>query len=170
MAVDLSEFVDSLKREVTPPGNDLFDGVNDDVFTGYLSDAFWEARLDGFIPRWTCDIDGLVTPIEDNGDEFPRELVGLLILYAGIKILRNRIMTLNTAFRSKAGPVEYEVENSANVLTELLKQLAQRREELLEEVKLLPTPTFYIDAYSTRGHSRPAYWGEISHYLASLAS
>lgn len=170
MAVDLSEFVPSLRREVTPPGNDLFQGVNDDVFTGYLADAFWEARLDGFGSQWTCDIDGIVTPIEAGGDEFPRPLTGLVILYAGIKILRNRILNINTAFRAQAGPVNYEVENSANLLTEMLKQLAARRAELLEEVKLAPTPTFYIDGYTARNHSAPSYWGEVSHYLASLAN
>lgn len=170
MAVDLAEFVPSLRREVTPPGSDLFNDVNDDTFTGYLADAFWEARLDGFAPKWEADLDGIVTPIEGHDEEFPRELVGLVILYAGIKILRNRILNINTAFRAKAGSVEYEVENSANMLSEMLKQLAERRAVLLEEVKLAPTPTFYFDGYSQRNHSVPAYWGELTHYLASLAS
>lgn len=164
MAVDLSEFVDSLRREVTPPGSDLFSDVSDDVFTGYLSDAFWEARLDGFVASWTCDVDGVVTPI--TGDkEFPRELVGLLVLYGGIKILRNRIMNLNQRFSAKAGPVEYTTENSASVLSELLRQLDARRKDLLEEVEA--TPTFYYDAYLIRGHSPSVYWGD---YLAGLAN
>lgn len=164
MSVDLSEFVPSLRREVTPPGSDLFNDVSDDVFTGYLADAFWEARLDGFVKTWTCDDDGVVVPLTGN-DSFPRELVGLLLLYGGIKILRNQIMNLNTAFKAKAGSVEYEVENSANVLTELLKQLEARRKELLEDVEA--TPTFYYDAYLIRGHSPNLYWGS---YLAGLAN
>lgn len=163
--VDLSEFVPSLRREVTPPGTDLFPDANDDIFVGYLSDAFWEARLDGFVQKWSCDEDGIVEPLDGIDDDLPRELVGLLVLYAGIKILRNRIMNLNTAFRAKAGPVNYEVENSANLLTEMLKQLAARRKELLEEVEA--TPTYYHDAYFIRGHSPGAYWGE---YLTSLAN
>lgn len=170
MPVDLSDYVDSLRREVTPPGNDIFDGVDDLVFTGYLTDAFWEARLDGFLTRWSADLEGIVTPVSGT-EEIPRELIGLVILYAGIKILRNRIMNLNTSFRSKAGPVEYEVQNSANLLTEMLKQLAARKDSLLEEARQVSTPTFYVDAYAVRGHSPGSYWGhETSSYLASLAN
>lgn len=170
MAVDLAEFVDSLRREVTPPGSDLFATVPDDTFVGYLTDAFWEARLDGFMAKWEADVDGFVVPLDPDGEDLPRELVGLVVLYAGIKILRNRIMNLNTAFRSKAGPVEYEVQNSANLLTELLKQLAARKEQILEAVENIPTPTFYFDAYSTRQQNAAMYWGELSGYLTSLAN
>ena len=162
--VDLSEFTDSLRREVTPPGSDLFSDVSDDVFTGYLADAFWEARLDGFVKNWTCDVDGVVLPLTGTED-LPRELVGLLVLYGGIKILRNRIMNLNQRFSAKAGPVEYEVQNSANVLAELLRQLDARRKELLDEVEA--TPTFYYDAYLIRGHSPNVYWGDL---LAGMAN
>lgn len=170
MAVDLSDFVESLRREVTPPGSDLFQTVGDDVFTGYLADAFWEARLDGFMGKWVTDEDGIVTPLDPLGVDLPREMVGLIVLYASIKILRNRIMNLNTSFRSKAGPVEYEVQNSANLLTELLKQLAARKEQILDAVENLPTPTFYFDAYTTRQSDAGAYWGELSGYLTSLAN
>lgn len=170
MAVDLSEYVESLRREVTPPGSDLFVSVADDVFTGYLADAFWEARLDGFLAKWEADLDGIVTPLDVTGDDLPRELIGLVILYAGIKILRNRIMNLNTAFRAQAGPVNYEVENSANLLTELLKQLKDRKDQILESVKNAPTPTYYFDAYSARQHDGGAYWGELAEYLTTLAN
>lgn len=170
--VDLSDFVESLRREVTPPGSDLFSDVNDVTFTGYLADAFWEARLDGFLSAWIADEDGFVTPMETSGEDIPRELVGLVILYAGIKILRNRLMNLNTSFRAQAGPVNYEVENSANLLTELLKQLKASKDRILEQVDLAPTPTFYFDAYTARSNSAAAYYGEIplAGYLSSLAN
>lgn len=171
MAVDLSEFVPSLRREVTPPGSDLFTDVGDDVFVGYLSDAFWEARLDGFLASWTADEDGIVVPTGGASD-IPRDLIGLVILYAGIKVLRNRLMNLNTAFRSKAGPVEYEVQNSANLLTEMLQQLKASKDRILEQVDNVPTPTFYFDAYTARANNTGAYFGELplAGYLSSLAN
>lgn len=170
--VDLSDFVESLRREVTPPGSDLFTDVDDTVMTGYLADAFWEARLDGFLGVWVANEDGLVTPMETGGDDLPRELIGLVILYAGVKILRNRLMNLNTAFSAKAGPVEYEVQNSANLLTEMLKQLKEAKDRILEQVDLAPTNTYYFDAYTARNSSAAAYYGELPYagYLSSLAN
>lgn len=170
MAVDLGEFVESLRREVTPPGSTLFADVSDDVFIGYLADAFWEARLDGFLGKWEADADGLIAPLDASGEDITRELIGLVILYAGVKILRNRLMNLNTAFRAEAGPVKYEVENSANLLTEMLKQLKARKDQLLDAVTNAPTETYYFDAYTLRNHDGGAYMGEIAEYLTTLAN
>src|SRR4051812_13836833 len=123
MAVDLSDYVDTLRREVTPPGSITFATVSDDVFTGYLADAFWEVKLDGFNEAYVCDADGIVIPLGDpqvsnvangftpsdyvDGVDMPRDQVALVCLYAGIKILRNKLMEANTRIRAKAGPVEF---------------------------------------------------------------
>lgn len=151
MAVDLSDFVPSLRREVTPPDSTLFANVGDDVFTGYLADAFWEARLDGFLQAWTADEDGIVTPVAPNTTEIPRDQVAAIIIYAGIRVLRNRILNTNTTFRAQAGPVEYEVQNSATMLVEMLKQLKAIKDRLLEDkTEVGQTDTLYLDAVATR--------------------
>jgi len=154
MAVELSEYVDVLRREVTPPGGTQFDGVSDDVFTGYLADAVWEARLDGFLEGWAADEDGTIEPI--GGKEFPREHVALLVLYSGIRILRLRILNTNTRFHAKAGPAEFSQEQSANALTEMLKNLNEVKDRLLD---VGPTSAYLIDGYSVRAWCPDSYYG-----------
>ena len=125
MPLDLSDYVESLQREVIPPGSSLFANVDDAAWIGYLADAFWEARLDGFLTGYSADDDGLVTRIVDTvPEDMPRQYVSLVILYAGIRVLRNKILNTNTGFRAKAGTVEYETQSGASVLSEMLRQLA----------------------------------------------
>jgi len=162
MAVELSEFVGSLRREVTPPGSTLFADVDDDTWIGYLSDAFWEARLDKLLEHWTCDEDGTVLPLVTGDADLPRESVSLVVLYAGIKVLRNRIISMNSAFKAKAGPVEYEAQNSATVLAEMLRQLKATKESIKDALESEGTATAVIDAFSVRLFSPASYFGDIS--------
>lgn len=160
MAVDLSDYVDSLRREITPLGSDIFSTVNATALTGYLSDAFWEARLDGFMTNYVADEDGVVTPTSGTTD-LDRRYVALVVLYAGIKILRNRILNMNTSFRAKAGPVEFEQQNSATMLAEMLKQLRATKDRILEELDDAEamTTVLYLDAFSVRLFDGSSYWG-----------
>lgn len=151
MAVDLSEYVSSLRREVTPLGSDPFSTVTDTQWTDYLADSFWEARLDGFLQGWTADEDGVVSPVPPNTLELPREQIAAIIIYAGVRVLRNKILNTNTTFRAKAGPVEYETQNSATMLAEMLKQLKAVKDRLLDGLtESDATSVAYIDAYSAR--------------------
>lgn len=58
------------------------------------------------------------------------------MLWAGWKIALNRMSSLNTVFRAKAGPVEYETQQAASVLKGILDSLKERITYLL---KILPT-------------------------------
>lgn len=143
MAVDLSEYVDVLRREITPPGG--VSPLTDDQLTGYLADALWEARLDGFLSDYSADPDGVVTP------DISRDLIALLVVYAGIKILRNQILNTNTAFKAKAGPVEFETENSATMLVEMLRQLKAVKDRLLDaENSYGMTTVQLVDGFTVR--------------------
>ena len=157
MAVDLNDYVEVLKREVTPLGQDLFSNVGDETFVGYLADALWEAMLDGLIDRkWFADEDGLVPDVD--GKSFPRESIALLVLYSGIRILRLRILNTNTRFSAKAGPVEYTQEQSANALTEMLKNLDDIKKRLLDEGDV-ETTSYLLDGYSVRSWCPDSYYG-----------
>ena len=135
MAVDLADFIPSLKREVSVPGTvGILDAASDGDLIGVLADAFWLAKLDGFFTSWTCDDDGLVTPLAEGGADLPRDGVAVVLLYGGIKVIRNKILGTGSTFRAKAGSVEYETATSAMVLTELLKQLRETQKKLLEQV------------------------------------
>jgi len=168
MAVDVADYVESLKREVRPPGSALYSSVTDAEWIGYLTDAFWEARLDGFLQGWVVDGDPAdpttaeFAPATAGGPDITPSDVALVVLYAGIKVLRNQILNMNSSFRAKAGPVEFEQENSATVLAELLKQLRVTKDRILEAMEEnMPTAVMLIDAYSTRLYNDLSYYGGI---------
>lgn len=157
MAVELRDFVSSLRREIEPPGAELFTGVTEAQWVGYLSDAFWEARLDGFLTGWeTADEGAFITvvPVDPSGSDIGRKEMALVILYAGVKVLRNRILNMSTSFRAKAGPVEFEQQNSATMLAEMLKQLKATKDRIIEEMDGGATGVTVLDAYSTRRGGR----------------
>lgn len=172
MAVDLSDFTDVLRREITPPGTTLFAAVTDAELTSYLADAFWEARLDGLLDSWSSDEDGLVTSESSGGADLPRDRVALIVLYAGIRMLRNHLMNVGTHFRAVAGPVEFETKNSANLLTDMLAQLKETKHRLLDkEGELWGNTSVYVtDGYSVRNASQGAYFGFLDDYFASLGT
>jgi len=149
MAVDLGDLIPSLQAEVSPPGEDLYpDALEDDWFQR-LQDGFWEAVLDGLISGYN-ESEGIVEPTSGTTD-LSRELQQLVVFYAGFKIVRNSIRSLNTKFRSKAGPVEFETEKAAGALRDILKELQQKRAILLQRLgDLGVTDTYYIDAVLQR--------------------
>ena len=161
MAVELSEYTDSLRRAITPLGSDKYADISDAVLTDYLTDAFWQGRLDGFYVGYTADEDGTVEPIEPGDPEFDRAWVSLVILYAAVSILANQILATSTRFSAKAGPVEFEQENSASVLNEMLKQLAAAKQRIIDQMldNSNPSNVYLIDAYSTRMLSSASYYG-----------
>lgn len=158
MAVDLADYVDSLRREVTPLGADPFAAVEGDEWIGYLTDAFWEARLDGFLEGYVADEDGLVEN-EGGGGDLDRRYIALIVLYAGIRVLRNRILNTNTAFRAKAGPVEFEQQSSATMLAEMLKQLRGTKDRIIEALDGDATDVHILDAMSVRMFDGASYYG-----------
>lgn len=166
MSVNLGDFTDSLRREVTSP--DTVSTVGEDTLTGYLIDAFWDAKLDGFLDKWTADTDGVVLPLTDlqvvagsesfaetayvPGVDLGRDRVSLIVLYAGAKMLRNRILNTPSSFKAKAGDVEYERQTAASVLSEMLKQIRATQDRLLtqSETYAITTSIAYVDAVATR--------------------
>lgn len=124
MAVDLSDLVPSLEREIQPPGTDLYPNVADAVWVGHLSDAFWEGRLHGLFAGY-AESDGLVSPTSGTTD-MSRDLQQLVVLYAGYRITLASYVNLNSSFRAVAGPVEYETQKSAQVLRAVLDALKER--------------------------------------------
>lgn len=160
MAVDLFDLVEPLRREVSPPGEDLFPNADDDDFLGNLQDAFWDARLDGLLEGFT-ESDGSVVPTSGSTD-LSRDLQQLIVLYAGLRIVRNHLRSMNTVFRSQAGPVEFETQKSAQLLKALLDELRTRRNLVLTRLSDLGSvDSYYIDALVERDLSLDygdTYW------------
>lgn len=160
MAVELRDYIDSLQRAVAAPGIALPE-MEEDTWLGYLTDAFWEARLDGFMVGWEVEEDGTVIPVDGSNADIDRRWVSLVITYATMTMLRNQILATQSSFRAKAGPVEFQAEKSASTTTEMLKQLQATRDRLLESIRDngAMTDVMIVDAYSTRALNSLSYWG-----------
>lgn len=133
MAVELADLIDSLRREISPlSGANPYSGVTDSTLEGMLSDAFWEGRLNGMFSDYTLDADtGLISPLATGGADMDRASMQAIVLWAGYRTVLNDLRNVQSAFRAKAGPVEYEVQRSAAVLAEVLKAIKQRIDRLI---------------------------------------
>jgi hypothetical protein len=109
---------------------------------------------------------GIVTPLHADPvyddptgysltEDLPRELQQLIVLWAGWKIALNNMATINSVFRAKAGPVEYETQQAASVLTAVLDQLKTRIMYLLENLPAgAKAGTAVFDAVIERTYSQ----------------
>lgn len=177
MAVNLFDLVDPLRREVSAPGTDVFPDATDDSYLGSLTDAFWEVRLYGFLAGFEENVaarngpeiwgEGIITPtgaVEGYDDptgfsseeDLSRDLQQLIVLWAGWKIALSRMSALNTLFRAKAGPVEFETQNAASVLKAVLDHLKERIDFVLDNLSEYGTgtSTAVFDAVIERNYSQ----------------
>lgn len=132
MAVDIADLVESLENEVSPPGTDLYPTVTESQWVSRLKDAFWEAKLNKAFTSYTLDDDDNIVPISGTTD-MPREQQQLIVLYAGFRVVLTAYQNLNSAFRAKAGPVEYETQKSATTLKSLLDALRERIKQAIAD-------------------------------------
>lgn len=129
----LLDSVPALKRAVATPGtfDTAFPDATDQELAALLGDAMAEAQLDGFMADYELDVDLLeVTP------DLPQPLVALLLIYAGYRLLVNEIRNRKTHVRYEAGPTVFEEDQTASMLNELLRQLNDRKKDLLEQARL----------------------------------
>lgn len=153
MAVDIGDLIESLKREVSAPGSEetTFPNAEDDSWFGNLTDCFWQVKLDGLLGGYTMDADGLITPIAPGGPEISGDWQQMIVIYAGIRIVMNQIRAINTGFRAKAGPVEFEVTQSASSMNALLDALQKKWDTILVRLgDLGEMPSYYIDSLIER--------------------
>lgn len=153
MAVDITDLVDNLKAEVNTPGTDSFPDALDSDWEIRLINAFWEVVLDGIITNYEVDDDGIVTPVTGTTD-LARDVQQIVVFYAGISIIRNALRTLNSSFRAKAGPVEFEVQNAATVMKSLLDELVRRRTVILTRLSDMGlASSVYVDMVIARNEA-----------------
>lgn len=130
-----------------------FPSTTNSEIAASLADAFGEAQLDGFFGTAVLDVEeGTVDP------DLSTAGAALVVMYAGMRLVRQQLR--NTKTRYKAGPVE--VEQSANALTEELKQLERRRNQLIQNAVRAGRgtgTTFVADMYVARAASYDYYGG-----------
>jgi hypothetical protein len=126
---DIADLVEPLKLELAVPGTfaAVYPSTGDEDLRLLLLNAVGQTQLVGFLPTSVLDVDlGTVEP------DLSPAAKALVTLYAADKILSLRILELNTRAAYQAGPVKYETEKSASVLAEFLKQLRERRREIID--------------------------------------
>jgi hypothetical protein len=151
VAVDLGDLVESLKREVNPPGKTIL-SATDDEWLGRLADAFWDGRLDGLFAGFAVDSDaGTINPVNPGAADMGRDLQQAVVFLAAYNSLFLAIMNTKTQFKAEAGPVSFEQQASANVLRELAQSLKERRDILLYRLSDLGlVPVYVVDAVIER--------------------
>jgi len=153
MAVVLADLVPSLKREVQSPGTDTYPLADMDDWQGYLADAFWEVVLLGIIDGTVFEEANFeVTPVTSGGDDLGRDYQQLLVLWAGARVVSSKILEYNSTFRAVAGPVEFEQQKSASVLTAVLERIQKRLDDILEHLpnNVNTNAVTYFDVISER--------------------
>ena len=137
MATPVSDLRAMLSREINVPGFEQLPDITSSQLDGYIADGFWETRLLGMLESYTLtDGTELATPVgsiikqaSDDGD-LPEQYQMLVVIVAGLKMLRLKALNLAVSFSAKAGPVEYEQQTSATVLRAILDSLESRLNEL----------------------------------------
>lgn len=125
----IADLVEPLKRELAVPGQfqATYPGTSDDDLAGSLLDGLGRVQLIGFLTTAVVDLElATVTP------DLSPAAKALVVLFAADSILRMRLLELNQRSLYEAGPVKYETEKAASTLTEILRGLERRRQEILE--------------------------------------
>lgn len=159
----LADLVEAFKREVSIPGAFAtdFPVTTDAMIKASLGDAFAEAQLDGFFSTMTLDGD----PYWETTPDLSTAGASLVVIYAGIRLLRQRLLAQGAESVYKAGPVEYQTRQNTYAQTELLKELERRKNQIiLNAGNAGGTEVFMLDGYVRRGD---AYYGGLYDYETS---
>ena len=153
-AVDLSDLIPDLEIALTAPGQTAtYAAVGEDEWIGRLKNAFWSAYNDGLINGYTCNEDGVVTPTSGSST-FGRDLQQIVLFYCGLNKVQNELMQIKTRFKAKAGPVEYETEQSAGVLKAILDSLLRQRDDIMDRLSSMNGVSMvYIDSVRQRDYA-----------------
>jgi len=154
---DLVTLVEPLKREIAVPGvfDDVFPDTSNTDLAATLADGFAQAQLDGFFPNLTVTS---TTPFTVS-EELSAAGGALVVLYAGMQIVRAQMRNLTLTARYKAGSVETETGRSAMILRDELTFMRTRIYELTTLARRSGRKTYVLDAYVSRSLANSALGG-----------
>jgi hypothetical protein len=137
MATPVSDLRDMLSREINVPGFPQLPDITAGQMDGYIADGFWETRLLGMLDDYTltdgtefATPPGPVIKKASNDGDLETQYQMLVVIMAGMKLIRLKALNLAVSFSAKAGPVEYEQQTSATVLRAILESLERRLKQL----------------------------------------
>ena len=164
---NLRTLVEPLKREVAVPGtyDDVFPDTDDDALAASLADAFAEAQLQGFFGDIELTV---VTEMSGRSDYITsRDLSAaggaLVVLFAGLRILRASLRSLSQSSTYKAGSVEYSTSQMTTVIRDELAAMRSRIDALVLDGKRSGRAVSVHDGYAGRV---TAYSGSLGAFHA----
>lgn len=122
---DLANSTDSVRFVMARPGTfaDLFPETTDDNLIALLRDALAECHMERTLLDYESDDNGLVRPVLTSGQ------TAMVVLYAGLRLVRGELLNRITNAKYTAGPVSAETTYATNVLRDIMKALeAQKRD------------------------------------------
>lgn len=161
--VDITELIPNLEAILTVPGTTSpYDAASEEEWTLKLVNGFWQAVIEGVVEGYSIDEDGIIFPTSGS-ETFSRAFQQIVVIYAALNIVNAQLLQVKSLFRAQAGPVEYETQQSASVLTALLAELQNQKNLILTRLSDLGTDTsvFYYDStWQRRDNQRSgdAFW------------
>ena len=165
MPTAVSSIIPMMTREVNPPGTEQYPDLLAGDYIGYIADGFWDARLAGTLMSYTI-VEGpdlptalgagmYITDQSTKTKELPQEYQMMVVIFAGTRLIRNKILTLAVNYKASAGPVSYEQQASATTLRAVLSSLEGRLRELkgMYSESFTPSAFFYMDGTLQRAQS-----------------
>jgi len=156
----LTALIPSLQRFVAPPGlfETYFPTAGDEDLLGSLADGFAECQLKGFFSTYDLDASGVPSVDPD----LTHAQGSLVVLFSGVRILQAEIRNRSTHRRQEANGLVNEIDQSAQVLTELLKEYQQEKKDLIAAVSRVGASDVFVmaDAYfinATTNYSEGSY-------------
>ncbi len=173
MPTPLTDMIPMLNRELNAPGTEQYPDFGGGDYLGYIADGFWDVRLATMLTDYTI-LDGLDlgTPVETGTDyitdqatkenDLPIQFQMMVVIFAGARLLRNKILTLAVNYKASATSVEYEQQASATTLRAILASLQRRMDELkiIYSDDFSPGQMNYMDGPLQRAQS------DLNQYLA----
>lgn len=125
---DFGDYVDSLRAILARPGtfSDLFPETNDDGLIQLLRDGLAECNMEQLLVGYVSNINGIVRP------EMPPGAAAMVVLFAGVRLVRSEILNRITSTKYVAGPVSAEQNYSTNILRDVAKQLEAQKLALIK--------------------------------------
>lgn len=152
----LTSLIPSLQRFVAPPGlfETYFPNASDEDMVGSLADGFAECQLKGFFSTFELDVTAIPTVTPD----LTTPQGALVVLFAGVRILQTEIRNRATHRRQEAKGLVNEVDQSAGMLVELLKEYQQEKKDLIDAVSRVGASDVFVmaDAYYINATTRYA--------------
>jgi hypothetical protein len=145
VTTDLADWTDPLRRSVATPGEfaSFFPNTSDDDLISNLMDGLGQAQLDGFLlapTMYEVDEDGIVTP------DLSRPQAALVVVYSTAQFLTAVMTNRKNKTKYAARGNEADTEQSASIITALLKQASDRIIYLRERQRLAGTASAFLMA------------------------